>query len=84
MKTESKLGDPTKRFGTYAYRLPDNDGNFGLWVSYEDPETAGNKAEYVRSHGLGGISINDLSMDDVHGKCSGDKYPILRAAKHRL
>lgn len=79
-----KVGDPTKRYGTYAYRLPDSNGNFGLWVSYEDPETAGIKAEYVRANGLGGISLYDLSLDDVKGKCSGEKYPILRAAKHRL
>lgn len=79
-----KVGDPTKRFGTYAFRLPDGDGNFGLWVSYEDPDTAGNKAGYVRAKGLGGISINDLSLDDFRGTCSGDKYPILRAAKYRL
>jgi len=79
-----KVTDPTKRFGTYAYRLPDSDGNFGMWVSYEDPDTAGNKAGYVRAKGLGGISIVDLSLDDFRGTCSGDKYPILRAAKYRL
>lgn len=53
-------------------------------MSYEDPDTAGNKAGYVRAKGLGGISINDLSLDDFRGTCSGDKYPILRAAKYRL
>lgn len=79
-----KVNDPTKRFGTYAYRLPDGDGNFGLWVGYEDPDTAGNKAAYVRSKGLGGIAVVDLSYDDFRGTCSGDKYPVLRAAKYRL
>jgi len=79
-----KVGDPTKRYGTYAYRLPDSDGNFGMWVTYEDPDTAGNKAGYVRAKGLGGISIRDLSLDDFRGSCTGDKYPILRAAKYRL
>lgn len=79
-----KVGDPTKRFGSYAYRIIDSDGNFGAWVSYEDPDTAGNKAGYVRAKGLGGIAIFDLSLDDFRGSCSGDKYPILRAAKYRL
>lgn len=79
-----KVGDPTKRFGSYAYRLPDNDGNFGMWVGYEDPDTAGNKAGYVRAKGLGGIGIFDLSLDDFRGSCTGDKFPILRAAKYRL
>lgn len=79
-----KVGDPTKRFGTYAYRLPDTDGNYGLWVTYEDPETAANKAEYVTKNGLGGIGIFDLSNDDFRGTCTGDKFPILRASKFRL
>ncbi|KAG6446533.1 chitinase-like protein EN03 [Manduca sexta] len=79
-----KVTDPSKRFGTYAFRLPDDSGEGGMWVSYEDPDTAGQKASYVTSKNLGGISINDLSMDDFRGLCTGDKYPILRAAKYRL
>lgn len=34
--------------GTYAYRLPDDSGEGGLWVSYEDPDTAGQKATYAK------------------------------------
>ncbi|XP_073954989.1 chitinase-like protein EN03 isoform X2 [Choristoneura fumiferana] len=79
-----KVTDPSKRFGTYAFRLPDDSGEGGLWVSYEDPDTAGQKATYVKSKNLGGVSIVDLSMDDFRGLCTGDKYPILRAAKYRL
>ncbi|KAJ0183941.1 hypothetical protein K1T71_000364 [Dendrolimus kikuchii] len=79
-----KVTDPSKRFGTYAFRLPDDSGEGGQWVSYEDPDTAGQKAAYVKSKNLGGISIMDLSMDDFRGTCTGDKYPILRAAKYRL
>lgn len=70
--------------GTYAFRLPDDNGDNGIWVGYEDPDTAGNKAAYVRAKGLGGIAIDDLTLDDFRGLCSGDKYPILRAAKFRL
>ncbi|XP_065164237.1 chitinase-like protein Idgf4 isoform X2 [Atheta coriaria] len=79
-----KIGDPSKRYGTYAFRLPDESGENGAWVGYEDPDTAGNKAGYVRDKGLGGIAIFDLSLDDFRGLCNGDKYPILRAAKLRL
>lgn len=79
-----KVGDPTKRYGSYGYRLPDKDGEHGLWLGYEDPDTAGNKAGYVKAKGLGGIAINDLSYDDFRGTCTGDKFPILRAAKYRL
>ncbi|XP_072930610.1 chitinase-like protein EN03 isoform X1 [Epargyreus clarus] len=71
-------------FGTYAFRLPDDNGEGGMWVSYEDPDTAGQKATYVKSKNLGGVSIWDLSMDDFRGLCTGDKYPILRATKFRL
>ncbi|CAH2242820.1 jg11753 [Pararge aegeria aegeria] len=79
-----KVTDPSKRFGTYAFRLPDDSGEGGLWVSYEDPDTVGQKAQYAKSKALGGVSIVDLSMDDFRGLCTGDKYPILRAAKYRL
>ncbi|KPJ00601.1 Chitinase-like protein EN03 [Papilio xuthus] len=79
-----KVTDPSKRFGTYAFRVPDDNGEGGLWVSYEDPDTAGQKAAFVKSRGLGGVSIVDLAMDDFRGLCTSDKYPILRAAKYRL
>ncbi|XP_053665481.1 chitinase-like protein Idgf4 isoform X1 [Anopheles marshallii] len=79
-----KVGDPTKRFGSYAFRLPDSNGEHGVWVSYEDPDTAGNKAGYVKAKNLGGIAINDLAYDDFRGSCAGEKFPILRAAKYRL
>ncbi|XP_072930611.1 chitinase-like protein EN03 isoform X2 [Epargyreus clarus] len=76
--------NPKKQYGTYAFRLPDDNGEGGMWVSYEDPDTAGQKATYVKSKNLGGVSIWDLSMDDFRGLCTGDKYPILRATKFRL
>jgi len=79
-----KVNDPTKRFGSYGYRLPDSDGHWGLWVSYEDPEGAGNKAGYVLAKSLGGICVHDLSLDDFRGSCAGEKFPILRAAKYRV
>lgn len=76
-----KVGDPTKRYGSYAYRLAEDDGE---WVSYEEPATAALKAEFVKNKGLGGIGIFDLSLDDFRGSCQGEKYPILRAAKQQL
>ncbi|XP_013099261.1 chitinase-like protein Idgf2 isoform X3 [Stomoxys calcitrans] len=80
----NRVGDPTKRYGAYAYRLADSNGEHGIWISYDDPEAAANKASYVHSKGLGGLSLFDLSYDDFRGLCNGDKYPILRAAKYRL
>lgn len=78
-----KVGDPTKRFGSYAYRSADDNGDNGVWVGYDDPDTAGNKAAFVKSKGLGGVALVDLSYDDFRGSC-GEKYPILRAIKYKL
>lgn len=79
-----KVGDPAKRFGPYGYRLPDSSGNYGQWISYEDPDSAGNKAAYVRAKNLGGVAIMDLTLDDFRGACTGDKFPILKSTKYRL
>ncbi|CAH1183292.1 unnamed protein product [Phaedon cochleariae] len=75
--------DVTKRFGTYAFRLPKGDTP-GLWVSFEDAETAGQKASYAMAKGLGGVAIVDVTLDDFRGLCTGDKYPILRSVRYRL
>jgi len=79
-----KVNDPTKRFGPYAYRAADESGENGIWVGYEDPDSAANKAGYVKLKGLGGVALYDLSNDDYRGSCTGDKFPILRAIKYKL
>ncbi|XP_050306831.1 chitinase-like protein Idgf4 isoform X2 [Anthonomus grandis grandis] len=79
-----KVNDPTKRYGSYAFRLPDKDGNNGIWVGFEDPDTAGNKASYAKAKGLGGIALIDITMDDFRGTCATDHFPLLRASKFRL
>ncbi|XP_063914019.1 chitinase-like protein Idgf4 isoform X2 [Zophobas morio] len=83
-KDEWHENDATKRYGTFAFRLPDENEEGGIWVGYEDADTAGNKASYVKAKGLGGIAIVDITLDDFRGLCTGDKYPLLRAAKFRL
>ncbi|XP_047351207.1 chitinase-like protein EN03 [Vespa velutina] len=89
--TETNLGrlrrvnDPSKKYGSYAYDPYNADtGAEGLWVGFEDTDTAGNKASYVKAKGLGGVAIFDLSLDDFRGVCNGDKYPIIRGAKYKL
>ena len=59
-----KVGDPSKRFGPYGFRLPDSDGKYGLWLGYEDPDSAGNKAAYARAKNLAGVAVMDLTLDD--------------------
>uniref|UniRef100_A0A1I8Q0R9 GH18 domain-containing protein n=1 Tax=Stomoxys calcitrans TaxID=35570 RepID=A0A1I8Q0R9_STOCA len=79
-----KVGDPTKRFGTYAYRDANENGEFGLWISFDDPATAANKASYAQVRDLGGVALFDLSMDDKLGICGEGKFPILRSIKFKL
>uniref|UniRef100_A0A0K8UBC0 Chitinase-like protein Idgf3 n=1 Tax=Bactrocera latifrons TaxID=174628 RepID=A0A0K8UBC0_BACLA len=79
-----RISDPTKRYGTYAFHTADEDGANGVWVSYEDPDTAASKAGYVKAKNLGGVALFDITLDDFHGQCTGDKFPMLRAVKYRL
>ncbi|KAH8282574.1 hypothetical protein KR054_008458 [Drosophila jambulina] len=79
-----RITDPTRKFGTIAYRPVDGPITEGIWVSYDDPDTASNKAAYARSINLGGVALFDLSYDDFRGQCTNDRYPILRAVKYRL
>lgn len=79
-----KVGDPTHRYGIYAYRSADDNGEHGIWVGYDDPTTAAIKAGYVNAKGLGGVAFFDLSMDDFRGQCAGEKFPILRSIKYKL
>lgn len=79
-----RVTDPSHKLGSYAFRLPDSSSDTGLWVAYEDPDTAGYKGAYVKNKGLGGIAIWDISLDDFRGVCSGERFPILKAAKNHL
>lgn len=80
-----RVGDPSKKYGGYAYQSYNGrTGTEGIWVGYEDPDTAGNKAIYAKAKGLGGVAIYELSLDDFKGTCTGDKYPIVRGAKYKL
>ncbi|XP_066141892.1 chitinase-like protein Idgf4 isoform X1 [Euwallacea fornicatus] len=78
------VSDVTNRYGSYAFRLPDSNGENGIWVGFEDPDTAGNKASYAKAKGLGGIALLDITLDDFRGTCTSDHFPLLRASKYRL
>ncbi|KAJ8954362.1 hypothetical protein NQ318_011035 [Aromia moschata] len=82
--TFKKVPDSTKRRGPYAYHLPTEDEENGIWIGYEDPESAANKAAYVKNKALGGIAIDDLTLDDFRGVCGQSKYAILKAAATAL
>jgi chitinase len=40
------------------------DAKSGRMISYDDPESIGNKAAYIRQEGYGGVMIWELSDDD--------------------
>ncbi|XP_034942812.1 chitinase-like protein Idgf4 [Chelonus insularis] len=72
-------------YGSYAYR-PYNPKSQedGIWIGYESYVSAENKALFAKKNGLGGVAIWDLSNDDVHGTCDGNRFPITSAAKFKL
>jgi len=78
-----RVTDSSKNLGTYAFRLP-KDNVKGIWISFEEPETAKQKATYVKQNNLGGIALMDLSLDDARGLCDSSKYPILKAVRNVL
>ena len=51
----------------------------GTWVTYDDAESIGEKAAYVRSHGLGGVMAWEIGGDDgtlvraIHSALTGSQ-----------
>lgn len=80
-----RVNDPSKKYGPYAYQsYHAASETAGVWVGFDDPDTAGNKALYSKAKGLGGVAIYELSLDDFRGVCNGDKYPIVKGARLKL
>uniref|UniRef100_A0A1I8M6Y6 GH18 domain-containing protein n=1 Tax=Musca domestica TaxID=7370 RepID=A0A1I8M6Y6_MUSDO len=70
--------------GNYAYNAPQVKGSTGLLITYENVASIAEKATYVKSHKLGGMALFDLSLDDVHGVCNGEKFPLLKTIRNKL
>ncbi|XP_029635829.1 chitinase-3-like protein 1 [Octopus sinensis] len=54
-----------------------------LWVTFEDPESATEKALYFKDK-LAGVAIWNLTLGDPKGKINGTKFPIVQAVKTAL
>ncbi|XP_058462162.1 probable chitinase 2 [Malaya genurostris] len=54
------------------------------WVTFDDRETVAEKAQYVKSKGLGGVMFWTVDTDDFHGDCHNEAYPLLAAANRVL
>lgn len=73
----TKVSDPTKKMGPYAYK-----GN--QWVGYDDPAMAEYKAKYIIKNNLGGAMFWDLPSDDFSNRCGNGKYPIIQRVADTL
>ncbi|XP_037818082.1 chitinase-like protein Idgf3 [Lucilia sericata] len=73
-----------KNYGNFAFRTPNVKGQEGFLITYEDRDSLGAKAEFVKRNSLGGIAVFDLSLDDFRGKCKEGQYPALKAIKYKL
>lgn len=64
--SQTRLKDPHYvRHWESAARVPWlYDSTSGTWVSYDDPQSVGEKVLYVRERGLGGVVIWELGGDD--------------------
>jgi len=69
----TKVSDPTKTIGPYAY----TDSNPKQWVGFDDIETVENKSIYLLKKGLGGAMVWDIAMDDFNNVCGDGKNPLL-------
>ncbi|XP_076235082.1 chitinase-3-like protein 1 [Calliopsis andreniformis] len=53
------------------------------WISYDNPESIREKAEYIKSKNLGGAMIWSIDTDDFKGAC-GPKHVLLKAVHNTL
>ena len=65
--------------GPHAY-----DTRSGLWVGYDDVDSAIQKATYLLQNGYGGAAIWTLDFDDFNNLCCGGPSPILKAVSHTV
>ena len=69
----TKVTDPTKTIGPYAY----TDSDPKQWVSFDDIETVENKSRYVIQKKLGGAMVWDMAMDDFNNVCGDGENPLM-------
>lgn len=71
------MQDPEGAIGPYAYKS-------NQWTSYDDVAIIRRKSELVKTMGIGGAMIWALDLDDFHGRCGCERYPLLRTINRVL
>lgn len=56
-------------------------GSSGKFISYEDEQSLTKKVEYIKTKGLGGLIIWELSQGWITGNPAGQRDPLLQAVK---
>jgi len=69
--------DSQHRMGPYAYF--DNQ-----WISYDDADSLGLKAQYILDNDLAGAMLWDISFDDFDGTCGDGKNPLINVISKKL
>ena len=72
--------DPNKAIGPYAV----SPTSPKTWVGYDDPAMAIVKSNYIKSKGLGGGMVWDISLDDFRNTCGAGANPVMTAIYNTL
>ena len=54
------------------------------WVSYDNERSITIKSQYAYDQGLAGVMTWSIDTDDFTGRCSGNRFPLLRAVNNAL
>ena len=57
---------------------------YNQWVSYDDIEMVGRKADFINDNGFGGAMIWDLASDDFNNLCGQGRYPLIRTISENV
>nr|KAG5695813.1 hypothetical protein BaRGS_013411 [Batillaria attramentaria] len=54
------------------------------WTGYDDAMSIQEKVDYVMEHGLGGVAVFSIDMDDFNGLCGGESNPLLHTIQRQF